>query len=192
MKSNDECYKNNEQKNEEDIISEKVENSIMLEHENDKMMYNLFGDNDFKRYNSVMSVIENKQEVYKKLKDLTKKCKDDNDNNTLVSFTNDNELISLIKASVGDRSCTLQYTSHDEKNLSNKKNNDKDEYVGDSYYAYKQVKIDPRLNQKIVVKLQINCGSYFSNYIAHARKGQYLRKVNDIKEFVKKKSYICM
>ena len=33
LKSNDEFYKNNEQKNEEDIISEKVENSIMLENE---------------------------------------------------------------------------------------------------------------------------------------------------------------
>ena len=132
------------------------------------MLHNLFGDNDSNRHNSVISVIKNKQETYKKLKDSTQTCKHVNDNNTLVSFTNDNELTSLIKTSVGDSSCTLQDISHDETNLSNKKNNDKDEYVGDSYYAYKKVEIDPRLNQKIVLKLQINSGSYFSNYIAHA------------------------
>ena len=104
--------------------------------------------------------------------------------NTLVSFKNDNELISLIIGPVGDISSSSQVISHDDITPSNGKNDEKEEYVGNSVYDYNFFELDPSLKLKIRVKLEITCGSYISNYIVHAGKGLYLRKVNDIKEFV--------
>ena len=117
--------------------------------------------------------IKTSKSTYTKLQDLPQKCKGVNNINTLVSFSNDNDLTSLIKASICDSSCTLQNISHDETNLTNK--------------------MGPRLNKKIEVKFQISCGSYLSNYAALAGKGKHFRKVNNINDYVKKnKSYLCI
>ena len=89
-----------------------------------------------------------------------------NDNNTLVSFSNDNDLTSLIKASVGDSPCTLQNISHDETNLTKQ--------------------MGSRLNKKIEVKFQISCGTYLSNYAALVGKGNTLEKLIISKIMLKK------
>ena len=128
---------------------------VMLESDNVKVMHNLLIDS--------LPLHNKKQDTYTKLSDLTQKCKYVNDNNTLVSFSNDNDLTSFIKASFGISSRTVQNISH-ETNLSKK--------------------MGPRINKKLEVKFQIRCGTYFSNYKALAGNEHHFRKVNNIKDYV--------
>ena len=89
---------------EEVIVEEKGKNDVAkvvvrVESDNVKVMHNLLIDS--------LPLNNKKQDTYTKLSDLTQKCKDVNDNNTLVSF------------SIGISSCTVQNISH-ETNLSKK------------------------------------------------------------------------
>ena len=99
------------------------------------------------------------------------------------SFANDNELITLVKGSVGEISSSSQNISHDDITPSNRKNDEKEKYFRNSVYSYENFESDSRLKLKIRVKLEITCGNYISNYMLHAGKGLYMRKVNDIKDF---------
>ena len=127
----------------------------MLESDNVKVMHNLLIDS--------LPLNNKKQDTYTKLSDLTQKCKDVNDNNTLVSISNDNDLTSFIKASVGISSRTVHNFSH-ETNLSKK--------------------MGSRINKKLEVKFEIRCGAYFSNYKALSENEHHFRKVNNIKDYV--------
>ena len=143
---------------------------LMLESDNVKDMHDLLVES--------VPLNNKKQDTYTKLSDLTQKCKDVNDNNTLVSLSNDNDLTNFIKASVGISSRMVQNNSH-ETNLSKK--------------------IGSRINKKLEVKFEIRCGTYFSNYKALAGNENHFRKVNDIKDFVKttnpiyvhKRQHVC-
>ena len=84
---------------------------VMLESDNFQDMHNLLVDS--------VPLNNKKQDTYTKLSDLTQKYKDVNDNNTLVSISNDNDLTSFIKASVVISPRTVQNISH-ETNLSKK------------------------------------------------------------------------
>ena len=77
---------------------------LMLENDNVKDMHDLLVDS--------VPLNNKKQDTYTKLSDLTQKCKDVNDNNTLVSISNDIDLTNFIKASVGISSRKVQNNSH--------------------------------------------------------------------------------
>ena len=129
---------------------------VILESDNVKDMHDLLVDS--------LPLNNKKQDTYTKLSDLTQKFKDVIDNNTLVSISNDNDLTSFIKASVGISSHMVQNNSH-ETNLSKT--------------------IGSRINKKLEVKFEIRRGTYISNYKALAGNNNHFRKVNDIKDFVK-------
>ena len=128
----------------------------MLENDNVKDMHDLLVDS--------VPLNNKKQDTYTKLSDLTQKCKDVNDNNTLVSISNDNDLTNFIKASVGISSRMVQNNSH-ETNLSKT--------------------IGSRINKKLEVKFEIRRGTYISHYKAQAGNDNHFRIVNDIKDFVR-------
>ena len=140
-----------EEKGEVDVV--KV--VVMLKSENVKDMNDLLVDS--------LPLNNKKQDTYTKLSDLTQKFKGVNDNNTLVSLSNDNDLTSFIKASVGISSRTVHIFSH-ETNLSKK--------------------MGSRINKKLEVKFEIRCGTYFSNYKALSENEHHFRKVNNIKDYV--------
>ena len=124
-----------EEKGEVDLV--KV--VVMLKSENVKDMNDLLVDS--------LPLNNKKQDTYTKLSDLTQKCKDVNDNNTLVSISNDNDLTNSIKTSIGISSRMVQNNSR-ETNLSKK--------------------IGSRINEKLEVKFEIRRGTYTSHYKAQA------------------------
>ena len=105
--------KKNVEKDEHDIVKEieevfdeeegKVDVAkvdLMLVNDNVKDMHDLIVDS--------VPLNNKKQDTYTKLSDLTQKCKDVNNNNTLVSNPNDIDLTNFLKASVD-----VQNNSHE-------------------------------------------------------------------------------
>ena len=82
---------------------------LMLENDNNKDMHDLLVES--------VPLNNKKQDTYTKLSDLTQTCKDVNDNNTLISISNYNDLTNFIKTSVGISSRKVQ-TNYHETNLS--------------------------------------------------------------------------
>ena len=78
---------------------------LMLENDNVKDMHDLIVDS--------VPLNNKNQDTYTKLSDLTQKCKDVNDNNTLVSNPNDIDLTNFLKASVTISSRKVQKNSHE-------------------------------------------------------------------------------